>query len=58
MAQRRGPRGRDFDDGSPEGGYGRKVGRKAYSDLDAEDESSLYFVIRNGKASLQVQTTN
>jgi hypothetical protein len=57
MAQRRGPklpRGGDFDDGSPEEPLRRKPGRRPIAEMQAEDESSLYFIIRNGKASLQV----
>ena len=58
MAQRRGrpPRGGgDFDDGSPEEPLRRKPGRRPITEMQAEDESSLYFIIRNGKASLQVK---
>jgi hypothetical protein len=56
MAQRRGrpPRGGDFDDGSPDEPLRRKPGRRPITEMQAEDESSLYFIIRNGKASLQV----
>ena len=37
--------------GTPRGGRGRP--RKSVADIMPEDESSLYFIIRNGKASLQ-----
>ena len=54
MAHRRGrPARADFDDGSPEDR--RKPGRRPIAEMQAEDESSLYFIIRNGKASLQVK---
>ena len=33
----------------------RRPGRKPISELMAEDENSLYFIIRQGKASLQVR---
>jgi hypothetical protein len=55
MAQRRGPKPRnDFDDGSPEDSMGRRFARRQVSEMQAEDESSLFYIIRNGKASLQV----
>jgi len=54
MAQRRvgRPNRGDFDEGSPE--ERRKPGRRPITEMQAEDESSLYFIIKNGKASLQV----
>ena len=50
MAARRAAMG----DMSPEEGGGRR-GRpkKSVADIPPEDEASLYFIIRNGKASLQ-----
>ena len=51
MRQRR----RDAGDVSPEdaGGRGRGRPKKSVADIPPEDEASLYFIIRNGKASLQ-----
>jgi len=55
MAQRRGPKPKnDFDDGSPEDHMGRRFPRRQVSEMQVEDESSLFYIIRNGKASLQV----